>query len=151
MDRRGPAGPFRFPVEPCTSPRRFTDMRVLLIAAAVLLLVACGDEKGARVTSELAPIESVEVRVAESFPPQYFLDVTSGLPSGCASFDRYEVVRNGDTVEVSVWNRIEIPKNGACTAIYGTAKHAITLGPDFQPGRTYTVQVNAVTKTFVGQ
>lgn len=126
-------------------------MRGLLAVAALLLLVACGDGEEVTVTSELAPIESVEVRVAESFPPQYFLDVVSGLPSGCASFDRYEVSRAGDTIEVKVWNRIEAPKNGACTAIYGTVQHAIALGADFQPGRTYRVHVNTMTKTFVAQ
>ena len=34
-----------------------------------------------------APIESVEVIIAESFPPQYFLKVKSGLPNGCVRFN----------------------------------------------------------------
>lgn len=126
-------------------------MRVLLAAVALLFLVACGNDEEVTVTSELAPIESVEVRVAESFPPQYFLDIVSGLPSGCATFDRYDVSRAGDAIEVKVWNRIEAPQDGACTTIYGTTKHAIALGADFQPGRTYTVHANAATKMFVAQ
>lgn len=126
-------------------------MRALLAAVALLFLVACGDGGEVTVASELAPIESIEVRVAESFPPQYFLDIVSGLPSGCATFDRYDVSRTGDTIEVKVWNRLEAPKNGACTAIYGTTKHAIALGADFQPGRAYTVHANAATKKFVAQ
>ncbi|HEX4933242.1 MAG TPA: hypothetical protein VFV33_08690 [Gemmatimonadaceae bacterium] len=126
-------------------------MRALLAVAALFLLVACGDDEHVTVTREPAPIESVEVRIAESSPPQYFLDVVSGLPSGCASFDRYDRSRAGDTIEVEVWNRIEAPKDGACTAIYGTVEHAIALGSDFQPGRMYTVRVNTVTKTFAAQ
>lgn len=114
-------------------------------------MVACGDDEEVTITSELAPIESVEVRIAESFPPQYFLDVVSGLPGGCASFDRHELSRVGDAIEVEVWNRIEAPRDGACTTIYGFAEHAIALGIDFQPGRTYTVHVNTMTKTFVAQ
>lgn len=126
-------------------------MRVLVILVAAALLVACGNDGEVDVHEELAPIESVEVRVAESFPPQYFLDIVSGLPSGCASFDRYGLTRAGDVIQVEVWNRIETPTDGACTAIYGTAQHAIPLGANLQPGRTYTVHVNAVTKTFVAQ
>ena len=33
-----------------------------------------------------APIESVELLIMESFPPQCSLVVVSGLPNGCASF-----------------------------------------------------------------
>lgn len=121
---------------------------VLLLA----LVAGCGGgDDGVTVTSELAPIEAVEVRVAESFPPQYFLDVTSGLPSGCATFDRYDLKRASDTIEVAVWNRLTVPANGACTTIYGMVEHSIPLGTDFRPGQTYTVYVNSVTRTFVAQ
>lgn len=100
----------------------------------------------------LAPIESVEVRIAESFPPQYFLDVVSGLPSGCATFDRYEVERAGTDIMVTVWNLEPAPGPTVfCTAIYGYVEHAIALGSDFERGTTYTVRVNDVTATFVAQ
>lgn len=100
---------------------------------------------------ELAPIDSVEINIAESFPPQYFLHVVSGLPSGCAQFDRYEVSREGDTIRVKVINRMPADKSVACTMIYGTKEHNIALGSDFESGKTYTVIVNDVTKTFVAQ
>lgn len=100
----------------------------------------------------LAPIDSVEVRVAESFPPQYFLDIVSGLPGGCAQFDRYEVDRTDNEITVTVWNLEPLSASGViCTLIYGTVEHAIALGSDFQSGMTYTVHVNDVTTTFVAQ
>lgn len=100
----------------------------------------------------LAPIESIDVRIAESFPPQYFLDVVSGLPDGCAKFDRYEMERSGATINVTVWNVEPIPGPRVfCTAIYGIVKHSIPLGSNFQSGITYTVHVNDVTRTFIAQ
>ena len=33
----------------------------------------------------LAPIDDIELQIAESFPLQYFLSVVSGLPDGCHS------------------------------------------------------------------
>jgi hypothetical protein len=123
-----------------------------IVAAFIVLVASCGDGDGATTSEQvLAPIDSVDVRIAESARPQYFLDVMSGLPSGCAKFDRYDLERSGDTITVTVWNVDETPENGACTAIYGTVEHAIALGSNFQAGTTYTVHVNDVTKTFVAQ
>lgn len=128
-------------------------MRALVfLACLALLAVACGDDDTKVVTQRVrAPIDAVDIRIAESSPPQYFLDVTSGLPSGCASFDRYEVERMGDAITVTIWNLNETPEDGACTAIYGMVEHHIALGSDFASGTTYTVHVNDVTKTFVAQ
>ncbi len=130
-------------------------MKVLVLLAGItLLLAACSDgEAGSPVDAArvLAPIESVDIRTAESSPPQYFLDVVSGLPSGCATFDRYDLQRTGDRIEVSVWNLDATPEDGACTAIYGTIEHHVALGTDFVSGKAYTVHVNGTTETFVAQ
>ena len=98
---------------------------------------------------KLAPINSVEITIAESFPPQYFVGVTSGLPNGCVEFDRYEVTRDGDTIRIAVIN-LE-PVGMACTDEYGTVEHNIPLGSEFEPGRTDTVLFNDVTETFTAQ
>ncbi|MCH8346749.1 MAG: hypothetical protein IIC87_07485 [Chloroflexi bacterium] len=99
----------------------------------------------------LAPIERVEIVIAESFPPQYFLHVTSGLPNGCVRFDRYEVMREGDTVRVTVTNLMPADDGLLCTQLYGTVQHNIALGSSFVSGTTYTAAVNDVTRTFVAQ
>ena len=52
----------------------------------------------------LAPIESVDVVVSESDPKEYSLRIVSGLPSGCVTFDGYEVDLEGTTFVVNVVN-----------------------------------------------
>ena len=96
-----------------------------------------------------APIDGVEVGIAESFPPQYFLTVHSGLPSGCVRFGRYEVAREGDVILVRVTNLQPADREIMCTQLYGNVETRISLGSDFEPGRTYTVKVNDFTTTFV--
>ena len=90
------------------------------------------------------------MRVAESAPPQYFAEVVSGLPGGCARFDHYTVARSGQTITIEAWNTMPRAAT-ACTAIYGYVQHNIALGTDFQSGVTYTLLVNATSKTFTAQ
>lgn len=51
-----------------------------------------------------APVESVEVLVMESFPPQYALVVVSGLPNACISFGGYRLDRDGTTIRIEMVN-----------------------------------------------
>ena len=97
-----------------------------------------------------APIDEVEINIAESLPPQYFVAVRSGLPNACYDFNAYDVSRDGDTVRITVTNlKPEQPQ--MCAEIYRTVESNIALGSDFEGGKTYTVQVNDVTETFVTQ
>ena len=93
----------------------------------------------------------MKTRNYESFPLQYFLSVKSGLPNGCAKFDGYTLNRDDDTISVEVTNLMPASQDLMCTMIYGTVETNIALGIDFKPGHTYTVNVNAFTKTFVGE
>lgn len=95
---------------------------------------------------ELAPIESVEVQVLKSQPPQYQVAVTSGLPGGCAQFDSIKAERSGTRVDVTVMNSMPVG-NVPCTAIYGYKDSTLNLGSDFAAGTTYTVVVNAAGNT----
>jgi len=97
-----------------------------------------------------APIDSLDVRVLESSPRQYMLNVRAGLPSGCAEKNRHELTRSGDAVTVTVLNWMPTG-NVACTAIYGSYELNINLGSDFRSGTTYKVSVNDKNTTFVGQ
>ena len=98
-----------------------------------------------------APIVRVAVRIAESFPPQYFADVTSALPDGCAQFARADLRRAGDTLIVDVFNTRPASDEMACTMLYGEKETAVALGSEFTPGETYTVDVNGTRETFVAQ
>jgi hypothetical protein len=102
--------------------------------------------------AEAAPIDGLDVRVAESFPPQYFLHILAGLPSGCAEQYTHSFTRNGNVIEVDVLN--SFPEgNPVCTAIYGTYEINIALGSDFISGQTYTISMNdgAAETEFVAQ
>ena len=94
-----------------------------------------------------APIDRMDVVIRESSPPQASLNVTAGLPSGCAQRDTHSVTRTGDTFSVSVLNSMPTG-NPVCTMIYGTYELNIDLGRDVRPGVTYTVRVNDKTTTF---
>jgi hypothetical protein len=104
-----------------------------------------GGDPGYEVVEVLAPIESVQILVLESFPEQYVVQVISGLPSGCASFSHTEVVQNGSEIEISVYNTVPDPEQLAaisCTAIYGIHDENVALGSDFDRDTRYTVAVN---------
>lgn len=97
-----------------------------------------------------APIEAVVINIAESFPPQYFVGVTSGLPNACHEYGDYAVDVDGETVRITVTN-LKPAEAIACAEIYRTVETNIALGSEFKGGTTYTVNVNGVTETFVGQ
>jgi hypothetical protein len=134
-----------------------TQYAPALLAAVMLLLAgACTSDESSpnepRRERVLAPIESVEVIVAESFPPQYFVQVTSGLANGCAQFDEVTTERDGDTVRITVWNTMPVSDEAiACTMIYGFVENNVALGTDFAPNQRYSVEVNDVTESFVAQ
>jgi hypothetical protein len=125
----------------------------LAVVAAVAGSAACSDgDLGATVAladgrrQAVAPIESAEIVVRESSPPQYAVKITSGLPNGCAKFDRIDVVPNGNAVDLKVWNTLPIEKTITCTMVYGTTSNTVNLGGHFERGRTYDVRINGETK-----
>ena len=123
-----------------------TGLLTILLGALVFLVFACqsfGANPGGATPAAgapeptdptmvevPAPIDGVETSVAESFPPQYFLAVTSGLPNGCIRFGGYDVERDGDTINVTVTN-LEPADKGliACTALYGLVETNIARAP----------------------
>lgn len=138
-----------------------SHIRIAALAAALLALgaAACnGDDAtvapgdGFETVRALAPIELVEIRIAEPFTPLYFAHIVSAQPNGCVRFESLETERNGETIDIRVWNRV--PAEGelvACTMIFGTTDHSVPLGTDFEAGRTYTLNVNDETITFEAQ
>jgi hypothetical protein len=129
-----------------------------LLASGAVALCGCANPPpdGGAARSDgrravLAPIESAEIVVRESSPPQYALTILSGLPSGCAAFDRNDVERRGARVDVTVWNTQPVGAV-ACTMIYRTHDQTLALGSDFERGATYEIRINdATTVRFVAQ
>lgn len=101
-----------------------------------------------------APIVSVEeVIVAESFPPQYFLKVTSAQPNGCDRDAGWEVDIDQAEIRVTVLNTQPADLSVVlCTAVYGETVHNIALGSELQSRVEYSLFVNDVSYgSFVAQ
>ena len=96
-----------------------------------------------------APIEALAINLAESFPVQIFVAITSFAPSSCETFDHLTTTRSGTTITIDVWNRGQPPAVLApCLAVLTDSEHNVALGSDFVPGVTYTVVVNAEQRAF---
>ena len=89
-----------------------------------------------------APIVSVTIRVAESFPPQYFVDVVSLQSDACVRFAGYDVERDGSRIAIRVWNQKPSQVDIACATVVSETETAVPLGSDFERGTTYQVTVN---------
>ena len=72
-----------------------------------------------------APIESVEVLISESFPPQYRVRVVSGLPNACFSYGGYYLTRDDDAVRIEILNWHPSDPDVACAEVYGTVTTTI--------------------------
>ena len=97
--------------------------------------------------TEESPVESAEIMILESWPPQYQVVVVSGLPrgSGCSQFNGYEVRRRepGEIEIVITHHRVGDDQPVACTADYPIVETIVPLGSDFESGEKYVVRVNS--------
>lgn len=138
-------------------------MRRPMIVLGIMALAACGADDGGpppaadegteplredqRAMADervevLAPIENAEIVVRESAPPQYAVRIVSGLPSGCAEFERIDTETRDESIALTVWNTMPADENVACTMIYRTTENTVELGADFASGETFTVSIN---------
>ena len=91
-----------------------------------------------------SPIESVELLILESYPPQYNLLVLSALPKGssCSWFNGYDIASpHPGRIEVEITHH-EATGLQICTADYPAVETVVPLGSDFEPGREYEIVVN---------
>ena len=102
-----------------------------------------------------SPIQSAEIMVLESAPPQYQLRVVSGLPrgSGCSQFNGYEIRRReSNEIEVVVTHHEIADQLVVCTADFPIVETNVPLGSNLEPGEEYTIRVNSdTTVSFVPQ
>ena len=102
-----------------------------------------------------SPIESGEVVILESTPPQYQVQVVSGMPKGssCSQFNGYEIRRREpNRRDIVITHHQVADPFVTCTADYPVVETTVPLGSDFEPGVEYTVSVNSdITKSFVAR
>jgi hypothetical protein len=127
--------------------------RVLIFATSLfvvipIVLTGCKSTEP-NIEMRDAPIHEVSISIAESAPPQVFVYIKGGLSDGCTTFKGIEMNRKEDVIDIKV--TVQRPKDKMCTQVYGFFEKNVALGSDFMSGRTYTVEVNSETKTFVMQ
>lgn len=142
-----------------------TRLAAMLLAAFVALLAplvaACSDRDPRPIPSpsptyrtkiELAPIDNLELIIRESFPPQYAIKITSGLPSGCHQFHKAEPDGwRANTLVIRVTNLAPDDPDVACDTLYRFVESVIELGTDFVPRERYAVEVNGKRLDFTAQ
>ena len=86
---------------------------IVTLMRAALTMAGCGTGDGSSTSPSSQPVlsettgdspfylESVSVRVAESFPVQLFLDVSGNAPTPCHSV-AYAVQKNADRIAVTI-------------------------------------------------
>lgn len=90
-----------------------------------------------------APIEQATLVVQAE---RHAVHITSGLPNGCAAFERIDVRHQGQHFEIRVWNTMPADPRIACTMIYRSKGHTVELGNELTAGRKYRVTVNDTTR-----
>jgi hypothetical protein len=123
---------------------------MLRIAPIFFLLAtaACSGSTENDMVVEPITIESVDVLILESSPPQATARIKGVIGDGCSELHSEVQRRASDTVTITVLR--QRPKEAICTQIAKLYDQTIRLEGTFPPGR-YTLRVNSVEKTFTTQ
>lgn len=112
----------------------------------LLLAFGCG---GSPTEGDLSidpiSIDSVDVLVLESSPPQASAHVKGVIGDGCSELHSVSQSRSGATVTVTILR--QRPRDAICTQIARLYDEVIRLEGTYPPGR-YVVRVNGVERTF---
>ena len=96
-----------------------------------------------------APIHEVDVRIAESFPPQVFVYIKGGLADSCTTFNELTTKQRDNIIDIEVTT--QRPRDTECAQVYSFFEKNVALGSDFTSGETYIINVNNEKTTFVMQ
>jgi hypothetical protein len=123
-------------------------LRAAALACATLPLLACGSgaesPTGTRETDRLT-VESVQVRIMESFPVQVSAQVKGYLRDGCESLAGTTQTRSGNAITVTIATEREMGR--ACIQVVAPVEANVRLDGPFAAG-LYVVRVNGVEQTF---
>lgn len=105
------------------------------------------DSEGSGAESVLAGVDSVEVFVSESAPPQVYAQAGGTLPNFCTTIGEITQTRDGNTFTVTVGTAIDESPGCADSGPVSFGED-IPLDVAGLPAGQYTVDVNGVTGTF---
>ncbi|HEY5906884.1 MAG TPA: hypothetical protein VIZ31_02515 [Vicinamibacteria bacterium] len=123
---------------------------VLARASAAVVLstflgLGCSNPVSPGVVVDELLIESVDVRVLESSPPQAVAHVRGWLGDGCSEFHSLDQSRSGSTITLTI--RKQRPRDAVCTAIAKLYEEDVRLQGQYPPG-PYLLRVNGFEKPF---
>jgi inhibitor of cysteine peptidase len=123
-----------------------STLRAAALACAALPLLSCGSASptAARETDRLT-VESVQVRIMESFPVQVSAQVKGYLRDGCETLAGTTQSRSGNTVTVTIATDRQMGR--ACIQVLARVEENVRLDGNFSSG-TYLVRVNGIEQTF---
>ena len=98
------------------------------------------------VVEGLAPVETIDILILESFPVQVNVVARGNLPDGCTTINEVIQARDGNTFRVTVTT--VRPVGMACTEALVPFEKVVALDVYGLPAGVYTVDVNGVTGTF---
>ena len=127
-----------------------TGMRTSPLVVSIplaLVLLGCSSAAPTRpdLVTEPIQIESVDVLILESAPPQVSARVRGVLGDGCATLHSVGQERSGNTVTVTILR--ERPRDAICIQIAKLYDETIRLEGQFPPG-DYVLRVNAFPRAF---
>ncbi|XUX01150.1 MAG: hypothetical protein TUN42_03940 [Dehalogenimonas sp.] len=93
-----------------------------------------------------AIISKVEIRIAESYPPQVFIDIRGLLIDSCTTLNGVDTKRQGNIIDISVTT--QRPKDAVCAQVVSYFSTSVPLGSDFAADQTYTLRVNGQAQQF---
>jgi hypothetical protein len=94
----------------------------------------------------LAAVETVDVKILESFPVQVQVTAKGNLPDGCTTIDKVQQKQNGNAFEVTITTTR--PADAACITVLMPFEKTVALNVQGLKAGTYTVSVNGVNTNF---
>ncbi len=123
-------------------------MRRLALTTLLLAAPACSNPADPDLLVEPIEIESVEVLVLESSPPQAQAHVRGFIGDGCSELKSVEQQRTGNSVTVTILRQRE--RAAICTQIAKLYDAVLRLEGSYPPGR-YVLRVNGIETFFTTQ
>lgn len=125
-------------------------LRTLLLPVLALVAAACGkpgspSQPGSPMTVSRIQVESVNIRLAQSFPVQAFAHVKGVVGDGCSSLLPIEQSRAGNVITLEI--KRQRPRDAICTQIAILFDQDIRLLGEFPTGE-YTLSVNGSPYSF---
>ena len=120
-----------------------------LLSVGLAAALACAYQSNPTGADDLVvepiQVESVDVLILESFPPQAVAHVQGILGDGCSEFHSLRQERSGNTITVTILR--QRPRDAICIQIGKVYDENIPLQGQYPPGR-YLLRVNEVVKRF---